>query len=197
MKNIVFVLFLLPLSVYAQRKEILMGNPKDLRAMRGQTSYNMVFNYDSMLVGRDLPEMLYLAEKKNVWNAREPGKGAELEKMWFADRRRRYEPTFIKNFVNVTRVNVKDSTARYTLLVKTTHTEGGWSLGVVNLPANVDVQLWVIDTADRNKVIIKMGFFNLSGLRYQGGDFEMTQRIQYAYIQAGKTLGGFFWKYTH
>jgi hypothetical protein len=194
-RNAVLLLILLPLFVNAQQTapytRLLVGNTKSFKQLKGQKSYNLIFDYDSMLVGRDVPEVEFLNKKKETWEAKETGKGAEFEQMWFADRKRRYEPTFIRNFEKFAKVKVGDSAAKYTLILKTTRTEGGWNAGVVQSPAMLDLELAVVETADRNKVIVKIGFPAVKGRKYQGGDFEMTERILDAYMYASKALGEF------
>lgn len=188
MKMLVFLLLLLPLSGAAQYVKVLEGSLKDFKKLKGQPSYNLVFNYDSMVVGKDTPEFRFLEERKD----REPAKGSAFEEMWFADRKRRYEPTFLRNFEKIAEVKATDAGAGYTLIIKTVRTEGGWNAGVMRKPAELDLQLWVVETADRSKVMTKVAFLNIEGKKAEGGDLEMTGRIQDAYMYAAKALGDFF-----
>jgi hypothetical protein len=194
-KIFVFWLLVSPLVAHTQSTlpymRVLAGNMKSLKPLRKEKSYNVVFSYDSMLVGRDIPETEFLAQKKEVWEVKEPGKGAEFEKMWFEDRKQSYEPTFIRNFEKFAYVKV-DAAAKYTLIIKTIRTEGGWNFGVAQSPAMLDLELWVVETADQNKMIVRIEFPEIKGRKYQGGDFEMTQRINDAYLYASKALGDFF-----
>lgn len=58
-------------------------------------------------------------------------------------------------------------------------------------PGEIDGELLIIEPANHNKVIAKVGFYNFKGNNVFGGDFEMTARIQSAYALAGKDLGDF------
>jgi hypothetical protein len=175
----------------APKMRILEGNMKTLK---GQTSFQIKFTYDGMIVGTNTREEEYIADKKKLWEGKEPGKGAAFEQQWFADRARLYEPAFIQNFERFARVKLNDSTATYTLIVKTQRTEAGWNTGVMSHPGKIDGELWIVESADNRKVIARVGFYEFSGSDAYGGDFEMTRRIKSAYLLAGRGLGEFLRK---
>jgi len=202
-KKIVFYfLVVLPLFATAQppapHTKILEGSVNNFKLLKDQTSYNLVFNYDNMMIGKGEREADYLEKKKNDHDAKEPGsgKGAAFEKMWFDARKKMYEPSFVRSFEKFAEVKTGDPGARYTLILKTTRTEGGWNGGVMAKPAEIDLQLWVVETGDNSKVLVKVGFSNAKGMESRGGDFEMTERIQNAYLYASKAVGDFFRRKT-
>lgn len=172
----------------AQKMRILSG---DLTGLKGIKSYNIKFSYDSLTIGISVPEQTYLADIKERWEQREPGKGVYFVKLWFSDRKELYEPNFVKNFERFSAIQLYDSTAKYTLLVKTKRTEGGWSVGILSNPGEIDGELWIVESADNTKVKARIGFYKFSGSEFYGGDFEMTNRINSAYALAGKGLGYF------
>ena len=172
----------------AQKRKLLGGS---LDGLKEQTSYDLKFTYDSMMIGEVVPEKQYLAEKKRDWEVKEPGKGYVFVDQWFNVREARYEPTFIKNFEKYANVKLNDKNAKYALIVKTKRTEGGWNLGITSHPGEIDGEMWVVESADHSKVIAKIGFYDFRGKISTGGDFEMTNRINSAYELAGKGLGDF------
>lgn len=176
-------------SLIAQRIKLLSGS---LEGLKSQQSFNIIFTYDSMVVGDNTPEEAYLMEKERLWEAREPGKGAAFRNLWFNDRKKRYEPAFIKNFQDYSDVKLGDPNAKYTLVIKTTHTEAGWNLGpAATHPGEIAGELWIVESSERNNVIARIFFDKSYGKTFNGGDFEMTIRIQSAYIQAGRWLGDY------
>ena len=162
-----------------------------LKGLKEQKSYDIKFTYDSMVVGVNMPEKQYLAQKKSDWEIKEPGKGSDFVEQWFYDRKDRYEPTFIRNFEKYSDIKLADKNAKYTLVLKTTRTEGGWNIGIASHPGEIEGELWIVDSADQSNIIAKIGFSRFSGKNSNGGDFEMTARINSAYAIAGRWLGTF------
>src|SRR5688500_18678173 len=102
---IFFILLTLSFSTAAQKFKLLSGN---LNALKGQSSYDIKFEYDNMIVGANMPENVYLEEKRKTWETREPGKGSEFVKRWYDHRSKRYEPAFTENFEKWGRVKLHD-----------------------------------------------------------------------------------------
>lgn len=176
-------------SAVSQKMKLLSGS---LKPLKGQKSYNIIFNYDSMTVGGDgMMEKDYLRQKKNDWEAKEPGRGSDFVEQWFRDRARLYEPAFIKNFEHYSYLKLEDAGAPYTLIVNTRNTEGGWSIGVAGHPGEISGEMWVVESANKHQVIAKIMFFEFNGKNSSGGDFDMTQRIKGAYEVTGRWLGDF------
>lgn len=190
MRNVLLLLFFTCQSLLAQSVKLLDGS---LESLKGQQSYNIIFRYDSMLVGMadPRPEKVFLLEVKKRWEEREPGRGSDFIQEWFEDRKLLYEPSFIQNFKQYAKVELPDTQAAYTLIVKTKHTEGGWFGGVLAHPGEIDGELWIVESADQSKVVARIAFYKFTGKIQYPGDFEMTTRIQSAYAIAGKGLGDF------
>lgn len=170
-------------SANAQKRILLAGS---LSGLKGEQSYALKFEYDSMIVGYDKTEQQYLEEKKAIWEANERGKGEEFVRQWFDDRTRRYEPAFIRSFEKYTNIKLNDRDAKYTMIVKTIRTEGGWDVGVMSIPGEIDAEIWIVETRDESVVIAKVGFYGFLGKISSGGEFDMTRRIQSAYEALGK-----------
>lgn len=190
MKNIFPVLLMLSFATRAQKMELFNGS---LKSLKSQASYDIKFIYDSMIIGLNTSEKDYLDEKRRLWEQKEPGtnKGSDFVRLWFEDRNNSYEPAFVKNFEQYTRIKLNDKNATYTLIVKTKRTEGGWNLGIASHSGEIDGELWIVESANSDMVIAKITFFNIQGDDYFGGDFEMTRRIKSAYKRAGTLLGYF------
>lgn len=197
MKHLVFLGFLvvtMSASAVAQKMKLISGS---LAPLKGQKSYDILFNYDSMTVGGDgMTEKNYLRQKKNDWEAKEPGRGSDFVENWFSDRKRLYEPGFIKDFEHYSRLKLEDAAAKYTLIVNTRNTEGGWSIGVAGHPGEISGEMWVVESADKTKVIARILFFEFVGKNSAGGDFDMTWRIKSAYEVTGRWLGDFLRRKT-
>lgn len=182
------LVILMVLSTSAAAQNLISGS---LKGLKKEKSYNIKFTYDSMIVGSDTPEEQYLERKKNEWEAKEPGKGSAFVSQWFVDRQRLFEPAFILNFEYYTNLKLKDENAKYTLIVKTQRTEGGWNVGVASHTGEIGGELWITESADPSRVIAKIAFSEFRGKFFTGGDFEMTARIKSAYAIAGRWLGDF------
>jgi hypothetical protein len=185
---LVLIFVIVSITAAAQKRKLISGS---LNGLKGQKSYDIKFTYDSMQVGDYVAENRYLAEKSMDWELKEPGKGPAFVVQWFDDRERLHEPAFIKGFATFNKAKLNDKKAKYTLILRTKHTEGGWSVGIASHPAEIDGELWIVESADQSHVIAKIGFSGVLGKVSYGGDFDMTWRIQSAYEFAGKLLGDF------
>jgi hypothetical protein len=187
---LVLVFVIVSGSCVAQRRKLISGS---LNGLKGQQSYDIKFTYDSMRVGDYVEETKYLAQKNRDWDLKEPGKGPAFVAQWFDDRKKRYEPAFMRGFATFNRAKLDDKNAKYTLIVKTTRTEGGWNVGVKSHPGEIDGELWVVESADQSNAIAKIGFSGILGKAAYGygSDFDVTSRIQSAYEFAGNLLGDF------
>lgn len=183
----------LSLQAEAQKMKLISGS---LGPLKGQTSYGIEFTYDSMLIGTGVRERTYLRQKKDEWELKEPGRGSDFVEQWFRDRKRLYEPAFIQKFERYSSLRLDDPAAKYTLIVKTKNTEGGWNAGVVGHPGEITGEMWVVESADKTNILAKISFFEFTGKNSTGGDFEMTQRIKSAYEITGRWLGDFLRRKT-
>jgi len=188
MKSPLFlVLILLPLLGAAQRMSVLSG---DMHPLRGQKSFDIQFNYDSIMVGLQVPEKKFVADVKARWVERDSIKADQFEQMWYGDRQKYYEPAFINKFQECG-IMLKDDNAKYTIVLKTRYIEGGWSVGVAGKNAEIAGELWIVESADFSHIICRIEFYDARGAEAFGGDFDMTRRIITAYQNAGKWLGIF------
>lgn len=175
-------------STHAQKIKLTEG---DLSPLKGQTAVNVEFAYDHMSVGKK-DEAEYIKAKTEEYNKKEPGKGDAWAKSWTNDREARFEPGFRQLFTEYSGMSVDGKkNAKYTLIVHTTSTEPGFNVGVMRKNAQIDVEVLLVETADKSKVLAKMIIDNIPGRDAVGADFDTGQRIAEAYEKCGKSLGKF------
>lgn len=188
-KLFVVALMSISLGVFAQKIKLIEGN---LNVLKGQSSVNIEFVYDNMLVTtKNRPEAEYLAEKTAEYNKKEPGKGDKWATSWKEDRKARFEPQFHELFQKHSGMKTTDDKATYTLIFKTTSTETGYNIGISKRPAYIDGELWVVETANKDKALAKLTIQNVVGSQFGGFDYETGARLQECYAKAGKELAGY------
>jgi hypothetical protein len=192
MKNILFLLLLcISFSGFSQKIKLTDG---DLTSLKGEKALSTEFTYKNMKVGKFDKEEDYVNKKKNEYNEKEPGRGDSWEKAWIDDRKERFEPQFRELFSKNSELSTVDAKAKYTMIVNTTFTEVGFNVGVVSKSAFINLEITIIETANRDKVIAKITLLNSPGRTAMGFDFETGLRLQEAYAKAGKELGKFLAK---
>jgi hypothetical protein len=160
----------------------------DLAALKNETNINIEFTYDNMSVGKYKKEQDYIDAKKEEFNKKEPGRGDTWAKSWVADRENRFEPKFTELFSDASGMIVTTK-AKYTLIFHTTSTEPGFNVVVNRKNAEIDGEVLIVETANRNNVIAKLSVNNSPGRTAWGYDYDTGERISEAYEKAGKSLG--------
>lgn len=187
MKNtLFFVCFFVCINGMAQKVKLIEGS---LSPLKGQSVISTEFTYDNMTIGKDgLTEEDYIKRKKTDYEEKEKGRGEKWEKAWVADRKERFEPRFNALFEKHGEVSTSGE-SKYTIIFNTTRTEPGWNVGVMRVPARIDAEAWVVETADRSKIIAKISVTNAPGRDAAGFDFDTGYRLQEAYAKSGKEIG--------
>ncbi|KXX67473.1 hypothetical protein AVL50_25735 [Flammeovirga sp. SJP92] len=167
-----------------------------LSALSKVTSYDVVFSYENMNVGK-MTEEDYVAEKVKAYNKKEKGRGDEWKGKWIADRNERFEPKFITLFNKSSDGQVKikegDSNCPYEMHVRTTDTEPGFNVGVMRKNAYISMEISFIEKKTQ-KVLVLIELLDARGRSVQGYDFDTGTRLEEGYAKAGKGLGNFFRK---
>lgn len=114
-----FVLFYLPISLCAQKIQLIEGN---LTKLKGTESIDVQITFDSLLVGAEIPEQTFIAEKKKLWEEKEAGKGSEWERHWHDSKSKLYRPTFNSIFAKNAGLKIS-SDAQYIIVIKTRQIE--------------------------------------------------------------------------
>ena len=178
------------LNTIAQKIKISDG---DLSVLKGETAVNIEFVYDGQSVGKFDSEKEYIQKKTAEYNEKEAGMGDRWAKNWVSDRASRFEPKFIELFQENSGMTVKKD-AKYTLVFKTLSTEPGYNIMIKRKNAEIDAEVWIVETANRNKRIATLTVSNAPGRTFGGADYDTGLRISEAYAVAGKRLGNFIKK---
>jgi len=178
------------LSADAQKIKTTEG---DVSALKSESSVNIEFTYDNISVGKFAKEEDYIKKKTDEYNSKEPGRGDTWAKSWISDRQARYEPKFIDLFTLSSGMTVKKD-AKYTMIFKTKSIEPGYNIagGMMiggRKNAQVDAELWIVETADRSKTIAVITVENAPGGTWGGYDYDTGTRIAESYAISGKRLG--------
>lgn len=171
-------------------------------ALKSQKRVNIEFTYDNLSVGKvkngDIKdkktEADYVAEIVAEKSKKDTGKGSEWAKAWVDDRKKIFEPHFIKFFQKASDMEAGSfNDAKYTIIYKTNFLDPGVANGTVfgSRTATVLADIWIVETANKSKIIAKLTQ-NSSGVA--NSLFDTGQRIGDAYFGAGKSLGKFIKK---
>ena len=184
----VFVLSFCFLQADAQKVKTISGNADVLKT---ETSINIEFNYDNLSVGKYKNEQDYITAKTEEYNKKEAGKGDSWAASWANDKASRFEPKFVELFkINTGMAVITD--AKYTLIFKTISIEPGYNIGISRKNAEIDAEVWIIETANRDNKVAVLTISNVPGGTAFGYDFDTGLRISEAYANAGKKLGKHF-----
>ena len=183
--GLLLVTCLLGLQTNAQKVKTTSGNDDILKS---ESSINIEFNYDNISVGKYKNEPEYIAAKTEEYNKKESGKGDSWAASWKNDRESRYQPKFIELFTLSSGMSVAKD-AKYTMIVKTISIEPGWNIGISRKNAEIDLEVWIVETANKSSKLATFTISNVPGGTAFGYDFDTGLRISEAYAKAGKSLG--------
>ena len=197
LKNIYGLLLLLffSISATAQKIKTIEGDPS---VLKNESTINFEFTYDNVSVGKFANEKDYIKKKTDEYNAKEAGKGDIWAKNWINDREARYEPKFTDLYL-LTSHKTLSKDAKYTLIFKTKSMEPGYNIGGGMIGfggrknAEIDADVWIVETADRSKKIAALTVENAPGGTYGGYDYETGTRIAESYAISGKKLARLFY----
>jgi hypothetical protein len=178
---------------FAQKLKIVEGS---LAPLKGQKAINVEFTYDNMTVGKAKSEDDYVLNKKKELNEKEAGKGDKWSGAWVSDRKDRFEPQYRELFSKHSNITTAGDNPTYTMIFHTTRTEPGWNIGISKMPAFIDGEVMIVETANRNKVVAKITIKNSPGSQAWGFDFDTGSRLQESYAKAGKEVGQLIAKNT-
>jgi len=172
-------------SAFGQRVKKTSG---DENILKSESSINIEFNYDNIQVGKYKTEQEYITAKTAEYNKKEAGKGDSWAKSWANDKESRFEPKFIELFTRESGMTVSKD-AKYTLIFKTTSIEPGYNIGISRKNAEIDAEVWIVETANKDNKLATFTISNVPGGTAFGYDFDTGLRISEAYANAGKKLG--------
>ena len=82
----------------------------------------------------------------------------------------------------------ESKSAKYTLIFKTLAIEPGYNIGISRKNAEIDAEVWIVETDNRDKKVCTLSISNVPGGTAFGYDFDTGLRISEAYANAGKKL---------
>jgi hypothetical protein len=176
------------LSASAMKTKVKQG---DLSALKGTTEFNIQYDYSNMTVTtKNLDEDEFVKEKTADLNGKESGRGTTWARSWVSDRKSRFEPQYKEEFEKQSDVKLAENpSAKYTMIVHTTHTETGYNIGISSRPAYIDAEVRIVETANPSNVIAVIAVDNAPGRMAFGMDFDTGERLKEAYAKMGKEVG--------
>jgi hypothetical protein len=200
MKKIISAIAVLAISfsflqAEAQKIKTKEGDPS---VLKNEATINIEFTYDNISVGKFADEKDYIKKKTDEYNAKEPGRGDIWAKNWIADRQNRYEPKFT-DLYTITSKKTVSKEAKYTLIFKTKSIEPGYNVagGMVAFGgrknAEIDAELWIVETANRSNTIAVITIENAPGGTWGGYDYDTGTRIAESYAMSGKKLAKYIY----
>ncbi len=185
----VALLFMATLS-YAEKVKEVSGN---LNILKGITKLNVQYDYSHLDVGKK-SEGEYVKEKKDSYNEKEAGKGDKWAANWVADRKSRFEPRFEQEFNKISEPMKVGSNPneKYTMIIKTLFIEPGYNVGITRKNAYIDVEVWIVETANPTNVVAKLTCEDCPGGTFGGFDFDSGERLKESYATAAKGLAKYF-----
>jgi hypothetical protein len=167
----------------------------DFKALKGQTTVNLKYDYSNMAVGKYKSADEYLADGIADRNKKKPGSGDEWAAKWKADRTEQFQPAFerelndeLKGYGLVAKENATDAT--YTLIISTTFLEPGFQSGMgVSKAATINLVVDLVETAAMDKVLAKIVYDKVPSANMMGYDYDAGKRIESCYDRAGGNIG--------
>ena len=195
-KIIILSLFSLSLMAFVSMNlpggiKLFSGNASILK---GEKEICLKYDYSDMKVGGKTEEA-YIDEKVKEKNKKEPGSGEKFKEEWFKNRTEKYQPKFedlLNKYIADGGVSVgeKYTSAKYTIILKTTFTEPGFNIGIKSKPALINVEILIVETADNTIVKSKLTMDKVPGTPV----YDTGLRITEAYAKCGKSLGAYLKK---
>jgi hypothetical protein len=163
----------------------------DLKALKGTTEFNIQYDYSEMTVTtKNMDEASFIEDKQADLNKKESGRGNTWAKAWVSDRKSRFEPQYKEEFEKQSGLKLRENpSAKYTMIMHTTHTETGYNIGISSRPAFIDAEVRIVETANPANVIAVITIDNSPGRMAFGMDFDTGERLKEAYAKAGKEVG--------
>lgn len=187
-----FVLLMFTFSVSAQKIVLEKGS---LAALKGQSELKLDYNYETLSVGKYPTEEAYVEFKKAEYAKKDPKKAEDWENGWKNAREKHYQPKFETQINNYSSGKISYSTtttkSKYTLILKTTFIEPGYNIGISKMPAFINVEYLVVETANPSSIVAKLVQKKIPGSQFAGYDFDASTRISESYAKAGKMFAGF------
>jgi hypothetical protein len=190
MRMLLFLsLVVISFGTRAQKVTLSEGS---LKFLKGQSTIQVSFTYDSMLV-ETTPEEMFVRTKKAELDQKQAGVGARWEKAWTEDRKWKLEPAFKNMFARTLKVSTIGK-SQYSIIFQTNRTVPGWNFGValVQQESIIDGVATIIDTNDPTKILARLDVMGMDGRgTIAQHAWETGDQIAKAYETAGRELALF------
>ncbi len=183
---------MIAMTSYGQKIITNEGSPS---VIKGQKDVAFLFTYDDLMIGK-MTEANYIAKIKGERDAKAAGSGDKWERAFLEDRTKRYERKFEDLFNKYagelygTYASIYNKTGKYTIKVHTTMIEPGYNVGVSRMPALVNMEITIYETASSDKILYKATLLKAPGTSIVN-DYDVGERISEAFAKAGKSLSIF------
>ncbi len=184
-------LLLFGATASAQGVKVISGS---VTALKGEKDFLLKYDYSNMKVGKNTEEV-YLKEKMEERDKKEPGAGEKFKQGWLDNRKNRFEPKFETLFNKYLGEkgcsgSQTKSDAKYTIIIHTVFTETGYNIGISRYPAYINVEIEIVETAT-NKSVAKLEIKKIAGQDFGGYDYDVGSRLEESYAKCGKILAKF------
>ena len=164
--------------------ELLQGNLKNLK---GISEYNIVFDYNGLVVHGYETEEDYLTDKMRIRQNKE-GEPEKFRKELFDNRSTVYEPRFVgylnQKFPKGEVKAEKNTALAYTMTVKTEWIYPGYLVE----PAKITALITVFETQNPENVLVALRFEKSIGLEKNMYNGLLSERIAGAYEKIAKNM---------
>jgi hypothetical protein len=171
--------------------------------LKQEKQVNVEYVYDGMTVNpdrKDLPREMaekdFIAKRVAQFDEKQAGRGESWRERWINSRADSYEPSFcdgLNQRLSAKKIDLQFGFfrgAKYTLILKTTHTELGWKFSdVIKHPFLINAEATFVETQNRTNSPAEITILKASGSA-EGSDFT-GRGLAEAYGNAGKQLGVF------
>lgn len=171
----------------AQKIKTVSGSPD---VIKGDKNVNVVFTYDNMKVGK-MDEAAYLEREIKERDDKEAGTGEVWAGKWQNDKEERFPPKFVALFNQYggdyfgTNIEQNVADAKYTMKVNTSMIEPGFNIGITRKPAGVNMEVYIFETANPDKILHELTILNAPGTS-MGNDYDAGERIKESFAKAAK-----------
>ena len=191
MKKLIFALFIISGTAFAQDMEVVKGN---FDFLKDQKEINTIFDYSSFTMMKEKKsEAQYIQEHKADLDQKAKGNGNLWEKRWVVAKDQIWTPKFLEigNIVLSKagkNVNFQEGlNTPYTLIVQTVWIYPGWDAGIMKQPAKVTTNLKFVETANKSNVLLEITSEDAPGDQW-GSNFSNETRIGEGFAKTAKSL---------
>lgn len=161
---LVSAILLFTVSTYAQK--ISWSSGEDFAFIQGISKLNVEYDFSQMTVAEGT-ESAFLEERKTEINKDKPGEGDEFVNTWNQAKTTKYpkhfEETFNKEFKKGDVQISSGSDAKYTVIITLLNVKTGKGSAWGKKPAELDFEIRIVETANKNTVLAKGTIENVKG----------------------------------